>query len=85
MTKRATIFDPAGREQRLKDIAHEHDRTRRQRLTTDLASEMLRADARRARKPAPPKRREESAAPRPGPWRPLSDLRNLMKKNGGSR
>jgi hypothetical protein len=83
--KRATIFDPEIREARIRDIEHERDRGRRQRLTTELASEILRGDARRAQKPTP-KRREEPTPTRPGPWQPLDRLADLMKrKNGGAR
>jgi hypothetical protein len=72
MKRGNTIFDPAEREQRLKDIEHERDRGRRQRLATDWGSEILRADNKwQAQKPKPPKRREEPPAPRPGPWAPL--------------
>jgi hypothetical protein len=86
MKRGNTIFDPAEREMRLKDLANERDRGRRQQLTTALATEMLRADKRRAQRPTPPKRREEPPTPRPGPWQPLERLADLMKrkKNGGA-
>jgi hypothetical protein len=83
--KRGTIIDPEERERRLKAIEHERDRGKRQHLAHDFATQILRADAKRRAPKPQPKRIELPATPRPGPWSPLSDLRNLMKKNGGLR
>jgi hypothetical protein len=69
----------SSRDDRLRAAALEPERWKRQKMLSDVADSLLRPADRRERKPVPKKRHEPDPPAVNGKWRPLAELRGLLK------